>query len=184
MVTPVASLSRATEMWKNVKALEEENKRLRKELEEWVKKALELSEKCMPAELPWRSTQSRKCTRVSKVPALHSGASPQLKQARALLALLPRLDEQQMTRAFHKLRQTCPVEGNRACSWLLNVLASQAPPGRDRIFLREQADIVMEDCCVSRRLREGWQQYGLPSVYDVLEHPSFPRQVPRFHSAP
>ena len=32
-------------MWKNVKALEEENKRLRKELEEWVKKALELSKR-------------------------------------------------------------------------------------------------------------------------------------------
>ena len=145
-------------------------------------KHLNYQNACMPA--GWRSTQSRRCTRGSKVPALHPEATPQLKQARALLALLPRLDEQQMTRAFHKLRQTCPVEGNRACSWLLNVLASQAPPGRDRIFLREQADIVMEDCCVSRRRREGWQQYGLPSVYDVLEHPSFPRQVPRFHSAP
>ena len=30
-------------MWRNVKALEEENKRLRKEREEWVSKALELS---------------------------------------------------------------------------------------------------------------------------------------------
>ena len=33
------------EMWRNVKALEEENKRLRKELEEWIKKALELSKR-------------------------------------------------------------------------------------------------------------------------------------------
>ena len=32
-------------MWKNVTALEEENKRLRKELEEWVEKALELSKR-------------------------------------------------------------------------------------------------------------------------------------------
>ena len=32
-------------MWRNAKALEEENKRLRKELEEWVKKALELSKR-------------------------------------------------------------------------------------------------------------------------------------------
>ena len=29
-------------MWRNVKALEEENKRLRKELEEWIKKAEEV----------------------------------------------------------------------------------------------------------------------------------------------
>ena len=45
MVIPVASLSRATEMWKNVKALEEENQRLRKEVREWVNKALELSKR-------------------------------------------------------------------------------------------------------------------------------------------
>ena len=45
VVIPVPSLSSATEMWKNVKALEEENKRLRKELEEWVKRALELSKR-------------------------------------------------------------------------------------------------------------------------------------------
>ena len=32
-------------MWRNVKALEEENKRLRKEREEWVNKALELSKR-------------------------------------------------------------------------------------------------------------------------------------------
>ena len=30
-------------MWKNVKALEEENKRLRKEKEEWINRALQLS---------------------------------------------------------------------------------------------------------------------------------------------
>ena len=42
-VISVPSVSSAIEMWKNVKALEEENKRLRKELEEWVRKALELS---------------------------------------------------------------------------------------------------------------------------------------------
>ena len=45
MVISVPSVSSAIEMWRNVKALEEENKRLRKELEEWVKKALELSER-------------------------------------------------------------------------------------------------------------------------------------------
>ena len=35
----------AREMWKNVKALEEENKRLKKELEEWVRRTLELSKR-------------------------------------------------------------------------------------------------------------------------------------------
>ena len=52
VVIPVPSLSRATEMWKNVKALEEENKRLRKELEEWVKKALELSKRLRASGAP------------------------------------------------------------------------------------------------------------------------------------
>ena len=32
-------------MWRNVKVLEDDNKRLRKELEEWVDRALELSKR-------------------------------------------------------------------------------------------------------------------------------------------
>ena len=44
-VISLPSVSSAIEMWRNVKALEEENKRLRKELEEWVKRALELSKR-------------------------------------------------------------------------------------------------------------------------------------------
>ena len=117
------------------------------------------------------------------MPALHPEASPQLKQARALLALLPRLNEQQVTRAFQKLRQTCPVEGNRACSWLLNVMASNAPPGKDRIFLREQADILMEDCCVSRKLRKGWLRFGVDDPWWVVHPPQEP-WLPRYSSEP
>ena len=44
-VISLSSVFSVIEMWRNVKALEEENKRLRKELEEWVKKALELSKR-------------------------------------------------------------------------------------------------------------------------------------------
>ena len=88
-----------------------------------------------------------------------------------------------MTRAFKKLRQSCPVEGNRACSWLLNVMASQAPPGKDRIFLRDQADILMEDCCVSRKLRKGWQQFGVDDPWRVVHDP--PKEwLPRYSSEP
>ena len=86
------------------------------------------------------------------MPRLHAEASPELKRARALLALLPKLDEARWTKALKTLYRSERIEGPRAVSWLLNVLASQAPGGQDRLWLRAQADTAMEDSCQQRRL--------------------------------
>ena len=80
----------------------------------------------------WQSTQSRGF-KPGCVPRLHAEASPQLKKARALLALMPKLDEARWTQAVKKLYWSERVEGPRACSWMLNVLASQTPGGEERI---------------------------------------------------
>ena len=69
------------------------------------------------------------------MPRLAAEASPELKRARALLALMPKLDEARWTKALKTLYRSERIEGPRAVSWLLNVLASQAPGGQDRLWL-------------------------------------------------
>ena len=78
-----------------------------------------------PEKMPrqWRSTPSRGF-KPGCVPRLHAEASPELKKARALLVLMPKLDEARWTQAVKTLYQSERIEGARAVSWLLNVLAS------------------------------------------------------------
>ena len=130
----------------------------------------------------WRSTASRGSERGS-VPRLHAQASPELKRARALLDLMPKLDEARWTAALKTLYRSEQVEGPRAVSWLLNVLASQAPGGADRLWLRAQADTAMEDSCQQRRLRKGWRQFGVDDPWWVVHDP--PKEwLPRYNSEP
>ena len=130
----------------------------------------------------WRSTASRGSGR-GCVPRLHAQASPELKRARALLGLMPQLDEARWTRALKTLYRSEQVEGPRAVSWLLNVLASQAPGGADRLWLRTQADHAMEESCQQRRLRKGWRQFGVDDAWWVVHDP--PKEwLPRYNSEP
>ena len=117
------------------------------------------------------------------MPRLAAQASPELKRARALLALMPKLDEARWTQAFTTLYRSEQVEGPRAVSWLLNVLASQAPGGQDRLWLRAQADNAMEESCQQRRLRKGWRQFGVDDAWWVVHDP--PKEwLPRYNSEP
>ena len=111
---------------------------------------------------------------------LHPQATPQLKMAKSLLALLPHLDGPRWLRALQTLRSTDRVEGPRACAWLLNTMARRVSDGR---FLREQADVLMEECCAMRRLRKGWQQFGEGDPWWVVHPPNDP-WLPRYSSAP
>ena len=48
-------------------------------------------------------------------------------------------------------------------------------------------DVQIEQCMraarISAKIRQGWQQFGLPTVYDVVAHQP-PKQLPRYHSLP
>ena len=131
----------------------------------------------------WPLTPSRGF-KPGSVPRLHAEASPQLKKARALLALMPKLDEARWTQLVKKLYWSEQVEGPRACSWLLNVLASQTPGGQDRIWLRTQADLAMEESCQQRRLRRGWRQFRVDDAWWVVHDPPKEPWLPRYNSAP
>ena len=119
-----------------------------------------------------------------RAPRLHADASPELKKARALLALMPKMDEARWTEAVKKLYRSERVEGPRATSWLLNVLAAQAPGGRERLWLRAQADNAMEEACQQRRLRKGWQQLGVDDPWWAVHDPPKAPWLARYNSEP
>ena len=102
------------------------------------------------------------------MPELHPKASRQLKMARHLLQLLPRLDANRFQKAMEKLRATHQVEGPRACAWMANTMANSAPYGKDRRFMLEQADLFIEESCVMRKIEKGWKQYNVDDPWDVV----------------
>ena len=59
-------------------------------------------------------------------------------------------------------------------------MARRVPDGR---FFRAQADALMEECCTMRRLRKGWQQFGVNDPWLVVHPPREP-WLPRYSSAP
>ena len=120
----------------------------------------------------WRSTALPSCKDVS----------PQLKVARLLLIQMRKMDDKEFKRRLQALRASDQVEGPLALHWLFSAIARAAPPGKDRIFFLEQADVVMEEAVAMRKIRKGHSQYGM-SPWDVV-HYKPPTRLPRFHSCP
>ena len=65
--------------------------------------------------------------------------------------------------------------GNESESWT-------ARPGKDRDFFLEQMGKADRDALSMRRLKSGWEQYGMPPMA-VVNHKPAP-QIPRYKSEP
>ena len=149
---PVPSLSSATEMWKNAKALEEENKRLRKELEEWVKKALELSKRLHASGAGARSAAGRACAQNAATQA----SDPSTSSAMAVNSVA------QMHARFksaHAAPRSESATQNRPCT-------SQASSSSGRTAVesrvREPSPIAPRGRAESLKL--ALERYGVPST--------------------
>ena len=127
------------------------------------------------------SIPPRKIWRSTALPS-YKDASPQLKVARLLLKQMRKMDEKEFKRRLRALRASDPVEGPLALHWLFSAIARAAPPGKDRIFFLEQADVVMEEAVAMRKIRKGHSQYGM-APWDVVHHKP-PVSIPRYHSCP
>ena len=112
----------------------------------------------------------------------YKDASPQLKVARLLLRQMGKMDREEFKRRLQALRVSDLVEGPLALHWLFSAIARAAPPGKDRIFFLEQADVVMEEAVAMRKIRKGHSQYGM-APWDVVHHKP-PVSIPRYHSCP
>ena len=109
-------------------------------------------------------------------------ASPQLKVARSLLKLMPKMEANEFKRRLQALRASDLVEGPLALHWLFSAIARAVGPGKDRVFFLEQADVVMEEAVTMRKLKKGHSQYEM-SPWDVV-HWKPPAWIPRYSSCP
>ena len=129
--------------------------------------------------MPRRRRELPQCP--STLPASCGNASPQLKLARLLLAQMP--DEATFNRRLRAIRMSDSIQGPLALHWMFSTLARAMPPGKDRIFFLEQADIVKNEAVLMRRLKKGWSQFGVSDPWYVV-HPEKEQWLPRYHSEP
>ena len=104
------------------------------------------------------------------------------KESLALLTQINVLDRSTFQRSLAKLFREDEIGGPLAVAHSLKQMRKIAP--RREVGV---GDLQIEQCMraarISARIRQGWQQFGLPTVYDVLAYQP-PKQLPRYHSVP
>ena len=115
--------------------------------------------------------------------ALSSRESSSQKRCMALLLkTILHVPQETFARRMRGIYNSDPVAGAEACSWGMRVMSWTAPPGKDRDFFLDQMSRADRDAATMRRLKSGWEQYGMPPM-DVVNHRPAP-QIPRYNSEP
>ena len=104
------------------------------------------------------------------------------KESLALLTQINVLDRNTFQRRLAKLFREDEIGGPLAVAHLLKQMRKIAPR-REVGFWDLQIEQCMRVARISAKIRQGWQQFGLPTVYDVLAH-RCPKPVPPYHSVP
>ena len=136
------------------------------------------------------SRQDASCTDFWRMPGMVvNSASTLLKRiqlAKKCMALLLRtilhIPQETFAHRMKSIYTSDPVLGAEACSWGMRVMSWTTPPGKDRDFFLDQMGRADRDAATCRRLKSGWQQYGMPPMA-VVNHKPAP-QIPRYRSEP
>ncbi len=110
-------------------------------------------------------------------------ATKQKRCMELLLRLLPKLTRHQFEYRLRQLYFTDSVDGPEAVAWGLQVMANRSPPGPDRRFFLEQMDSARNDAALMRKVRKGWQTFGVDDPWWVVHQPPL-RQLARYNSEP
>ena len=100
----------------------------------------------------------------------------------ALLSQINVQDRNTFQRRLAKLFREDEIGGPLAVAHILKQMRKIAPR-REVGFWDMQIAPCQRAARVSVKIRQGWQQFGLPTVYDVLAYQP-PKQLPRYHSVP
>ena len=105
------------------------------------------------------------------------------RESLALLAQINVLDQNNFQRRLAKIFREDDIWGGAlAVAHILKQMRKIAPRGEAGFW-----DLQIEQCVrvarISAKIRQGWQQFGLPTVYDVLAYQPL-KQLPRYHSLP
>ena len=104
------------------------------------------------------------------------------KRSLALLAQINVLDRSTFQRRLAQLFREDEIGGPLAVAHILKQMRKIATR-REVGFWDLQIEQCMRAARVSAKIRQGWQQFGMPTVSDVLAYQS-PKQLPRYHSLP
>ena len=100
-----------------------------------------------------------------------------------ILRLLPQLSQSEWTKRCSQLYRTDSVDGPEAVAWGLEMMGMIHPPGKDRVTILEQMDNAKNDAALMRKIRKGWQQFGVEDCWWVVHDTPVP-QLARYHSEP
>ena len=124
--------------------------------------------------LAWRSIDQVLCSKDS---------NKQKRCMALILRWLPRLNQTEFERRCKQLYRTDSVEGPAALAWGLQQMATMQPPGKDRNMILNQMDTAKNDAAAMRRIRKGWQAFGVDEPWWVVHDKPVPL-IPRYHSEP
>ena len=100
-----------------------------------------------------------------------------------ILLQLPQLSQSGWEKKCSILDRTDSVEGPEAVAWGLQMMATMCPPGADRVTILEQMDKARDDAANMKRIRKGWQEFGVDDPWWVV-HDAPVRQMARYNSEP
>ena len=124
--------------------------------------------------LAWQSIHQALCSKDSS------------KQKRCMALILRsagQMTQLQWQKRCQQLYRTDSVEGPAAVAWGLQQMATMQPPGKDRNMILNQMDTAKNDAAVMRRIRKGWQAFGVDDPWWVVHGKPGP-PIPRYHSEP
>ena len=100
-----------------------------------------------------------------------------------ILGQLPQLSQSEWNQRCARLYASDSVYGPEAIAWGLQILATVNPPGIDRNTVLEQMDIAKGFAHDMRKIRKGWQGYGVDDPIVLIDEIRTPA-LARYNSEP
>ena len=110
-------------------------------------------------------------------------ASKQKRIMALLLLQLHTMKKEEFERKMAAVYSSDAVSGPLAIAFAMRVMATRCPPGKDRNFFLEQMDAAQNDAAAMKRVRKGWQAFGVTDPW-VVVHPEKQEWLPRYNSWP
>ena len=100
-----------------------------------------------------------------------------------ILNQLPQLSQSEWNRRCERLFASDSILGPEAVAWGLELIARVNPPGIDRNTVLEQMDNAKSAAHVMRKIRKGWQGFGVDDPMHIIYDIRTP-VLPRYNSEP
>ena len=110
-------------------------------------------------------------------------ASKQKRIMALLLTQLHSMTKEQFERRMAAVYASDAVSGPHAIAFAMKLMATRCPPGKDRNFFLTQMDAANNDATTMKRVRKGWQAFGVTDPWFVI-HPEKQPWLPRYNSWP